>query len=76
VAIATDLRAQWQSYRAGLAEKEWAMRKFRETSADRIWKETLDSCATRPEAIVLAVLLVVLATGLLITNTYGLDHLS
>jgi hypothetical protein len=48
------------------------MRKFRESSADRIWKETLDSCATRPEAILLAVFLALFVSGLLVTNTYGL----
>lgn len=39
------------------------MRKRDESSADRIWKEKLDLCATRPEAIVMLVLMAFLVAG-------------
>ena len=40
------------------------MRKPRESSADRIWKEVLESRASWQEAIIVAALLVVLAAAL------------
>jgi hypothetical protein len=43
------------------------MRVSQESSADRIWKEKLDSCASPREAIALLVLLVALAAGILIS---------
>ena len=48
--------------------RESVMRKPRESSADRVWKEALESRASRQEAIVLVVLLVVVATMLLIVG--------
>ncbi len=42
------------------------MRKSRESSADRIWKEKLDLCASPPEAIVMLVLMIALAAGMLV----------
>jgi hypothetical protein len=43
------------------------MRVSQESSADRIWKEKLDSCASPWEAIALLVLLAALAAGILIS---------
>jgi hypothetical protein len=40
------------------------MRKPDESSADKVWKEKLDSCATRQEAVLLIVLMAALAAGL------------
>jgi len=48
--------------------RESVMRKPRESSADRVWKEALESRASRQEAIVLAVLLVVVATVLVMSG--------
>jgi hypothetical protein len=45
------------------------MRKPHESSADKIWREALESCASRQETIVLAVLLMVLATALIVVGT-------
>ena len=44
------------------------MRKPRESSADKIWREALESCASRQETIILAVLLVALAIGLIVVD--------
>lgn len=42
------------------------MRKPHESSADKIWREALKSCASRQETIALAILLIVLAAAFLI----------
>ena len=43
------------------------MQKPHESSADRVWKEKLDSCASPQEAVVLLLMLVaMLATGALL----------
>ena len=42
------------------------MRKPYETSADRIWKEKLNSCISPFEAIVLAIVIAALALGMFI----------
>jgi hypothetical protein len=44
------------------------MRKPRESSADKIWREALESCASRHETIVLTLLLMVLAAALIIVG--------
>jgi hypothetical protein len=44
------------------------MRKPHESSADRIWREALESCASRQETIVLAVVLMVLAAAVFIVG--------
>ena len=36
---------------------------YRESSADRVWKEKLDSCASPREAIVLLILVAALVAG-------------
>ena len=47
------------------------MSKLRQSSADKIWKETLDCCASRQEVIVFAIVVAALLAALLITD-YGL----
>ena len=64
--IATDapIHALSDPSRAGFSREDF-MRKPRESSADRVWKEALESRASRQEAIALVVLLVVVAAMLL-----------
>jgi hypothetical protein len=42
------------------------MRKERESSADRIWKEKLDSCASPQEAIAVLLMMAVLVVSMLV----------
>ena len=39
------------------------MRKRHESAADQVWKEKRESCASRPEAILLLLLIVALLAG-------------
>ena len=50
----------------GEFDRQEIRRSSRECSADRIWKEALESCASWQEAIVLAILLAVFTTALVI----------
>ena len=43
------------------------MRKYRESAADQIWKEKLDSCAKPWDAILLLLILLAVVLGALLT---------